>query len=158
MLNAPDPFCQLSTDGDSHLCFGFLFQKGGRLSQATGSWLTRSVLTAFAWFCRSSVPWSSLCPLQIWLTHFRFFAPFVQPAVNHHERAEWEYSCIEWSSPAQTILSQGSPSLSPNRNMSHSTTSPPPPPILACCLFVAAPCTHSGERKALTIAIPYSFK
>ena len=108
MLRAPDPFCQLSTDGDSHLCFGFFFKKGGRLSQATGSWLTRSVLTAFAWFCQPSVPWSSLCPLQIWLTHFRFFPPFVRPAVNH-ERAEWEYSCIEWSSPVQTILSQGSP-------------------------------------------------
>ena len=51
----------------------------------------------------------------------------------------------------------GQPRLSPNRNMSHSTTSPTPP-ILACCLLVAAACTHSGKREALTNAIRYNFK
>ena len=50
----------------------------------------------------------------------------------------------------------GQPRLSPNRNMSHSTTSPPPP-TLACWLLVAAACIHSGKRKALTNAIRYNF-
>ena len=36
MLNAPDPFCQLSTDGDSHLCFGFVFQKRRKTFPSNG--------------------------------------------------------------------------------------------------------------------------